>query len=283
MKKILLISFMATLMLFGLFSTLFAVGEKEVKEPVAAKEVTLDNIMGMVNVDKSSTYVLPRPIVYFAIIEEVKDEFDFSDVVKLQENWNYTDFIQLSLNLGMRSADSMALYSGDNEDLFIQNNETIEKMINILGVDEFIRPAIDSLKKALSSGDDSKLKEYADDVYTSVESTLVKQDNKELAEFMTLGSWIEGAYLVSKGLLVDYDPEISKIAALDTVVDAYIRMLGNMEELVKYDPILKKIEQALPKIKVLVTTESGEPVSRENIAELNKIVLELKTTIEKME
>lgn len=257
--------------------------ETKPKEGPSEETVELASIVGMIEIDDTSTYVMPRPIVYFSLVEEIGGDYDFSQMVTLNNEWNYSEYIKLALNLGMRSADGMALYASDKEDQFLENMDTIEKIVGILGIEDSLRGVTDELKKAIGSGDKERVKDLADKVYTEAQDTLKEQDNEELAQFMTLGSWIKGAYIMSGSLMRKYDPEVSKVVALEEVADAYITMLDGMEELVEYDDTLSEIADALPEIKDLVAVEENEPVPEQNIRELYNITSGLTTTIAEMD
>jgi hypothetical protein len=287
-KKTCVTALLAVVFLILALCPLFSGGKPESpgsgpKEGASEETVELASIVGMIEIDDSSTYVMPRPIVYFSLVEEIGGEYDFSRMVTLNKEWNYSEYIKLALNLGMRSADGMALYASDKNDLFLENMDTIEKIVGILGIEDSIRAVTDELKKAIGSGDKERVKDLADKVYTEAQTALKEQDNEELAQFMTLGSWIKGAYIMSGSLMKKYDPEVSKVVALEEVAEAYSTMLEGMEELVEYDDTLSEIAEALPTIKDLVAVEENEPVPEQNIQKLYSITSGLTTTIAEMD
>ena len=288
MKKTCVTALLAVVFLILALCPLFSGGKPESpgsgpKEEPSEETVELASIVGMIEIDDSSTYVMPRPIVYFSLVEEIGGEYDFSRMVTLNKEWNYSEYIKLALNLGMRSADGMALYASDKNDLFLENMDTIEKIVGILGIEDSIRAVTDELKKAIESGDKERVKDLADKVYTEAQTALKEQDNEELAQFMTLGSWIKGAHIMAGSLTEKYDPEVSKVVALEEVAGAYITMLEGMEELVEYDDTLSEIAEALPTIKDLVAVEENEPVPEQNIQKLYSITSGLITTIAEMD
>lgn len=88
---------------------------------------------------------------------------------------------------------------------------------------------------------------------------------------------------MSGSLMKKYDPEVSKVVALEEVAEAYSTMLEGMEELVEYDDTLSEIAEALPTIKDLVAVEENEPVPEQNIQKLYSITSGLTTTIAEMD
>lgn len=244
--------------------------------------MSIDEMRGMIDVQEKATFVLPRPIVYFALVEQFGADYDFSEAIELNTDWNYESYIKLALNLGGRSADGMAFYASDDMASLKKNADTIEKMMSVLGIEEDVQDSIDALKSALVSGTDDEVKQLADDIYTSVEATLTEQDKLELAQFISLGSWIEGAYIVSASLVENYDAEVSKVVALEPVVGTYITLLEQRKDFVEYEPVLQEIADALDVIAPLVKTEGNDPVPQENIEKLYEIVSGLKTSIEAM-
>jgi len=265
--------------LFVIAGPLMAKGADEESVPDAAGPSVVD-VNTMITIPKAATYVLPRPIVYFTLVEEFGEEYDFSAGVDLNTDWNYESYIKLALNLGARSADGMAFYAGDEMGDFRKNADTIEKMMSVLGIDEDVREPIEALKAALIDRDDGAVKSLSDDVYTSVEKVLLDQDKMQLAQFISLGSWIEGAYIVSTALVENYDEEVSKVVALHSVVRTYQSVLENQKEFVNYEPILQEIQAALDSIYPLIVVEKNAPVPLENIEEIQLVLSDLKKAIE---
>lgn len=252
-------------------------------DPKAGEAVNLGEILSKSTINLEKNYVLPRPIVIFALIKDAlgtESSEKFGTLVEANSEWEYQDFAKQALNLGMRTADGVAFFVGGNEEALKKNAIAIEKLCSSLGIQEKIKDETNKIKTAVEEENLDNMDKLIDDLYSKVEYVFYQEGEDELAMFASLGAWIEAAYLTTEYLKSNYNEKVAKIIAQDHIVAVYSKSLDAASDIVKDNETLQKIKSSLPALKDLIATKGDAPISKENIDTINTILFSMKTAIE---
>jgi len=245
----------------------------------------------------SINYILPSPAQLFTALERVH-QVNWSGLVTVNKEINYSSDIQSSLNIGCRSADGLVLvYAGDikgAKDVWTSINALSSRLAidNMLEDSQLgVKAVIDSIlekqqagQKSIDPEDSKKLRHALDQVHGVTEKVLRDSNNSDLALLVSLGGWIEGFYLVTQALSENYNENSARLLRMSSLVDTYQQQLSDpyMDEAIKKHAVIKEIIKSLPVIVTLTSVEKGEPLSQESVIKLYEIAKKLKTSIEEV-
>jgi len=231
------------------------------------------------SVSKDMDYILPSPAQLFNSLEKGKN-INWKGLVVLNKNTNYTSDVQLALNIGARSADGLvSVYANDMKmakDLWMTINDLAQR----LNLDESLSETKKTLKKAIDAKDMKALRQSLDVAHSATEKALKIRKDNDLAVLVSLGGWLEGMYLTSKGLVQTYDNASAKLLRQGDLVGTFIKRISKMNNTIKNQSSLKTIIIELPKVKKLVDVKRNKAVSKKNVLKLFNISKIIKKAME---
>lgn len=279
-----LIHFLSLFMVFCLAGMVPAVCSAEqapAVQPKADKPPLDASLLEPFKAQIEITFIIPRPAVIQSVLEA--HQFSFTGEVKPNFTDSYKESSKIALNLGARCTDGIMMVYGDKtvatEDME-KLGAVILKLAGELGlVDEL--EEIDAFKAALKSKDQAEIKSRIDKLFAEVEELLRKKDQNLRAMTVSLGGWISLMYYAADELVRNYQPESSKVLAMDYIVEVYMETLQRLEPMVKDSPALSAIAAKLPELKELMHNPEDKPLSPEAVRKIQAIAANLKQEIEK--
>ena len=273
---------MNLLCMFLFFAIAAGVSPLQAAETPQQERKTIDrNLIERYTAIIEIDYVIPRPSTILQVLEDNK--FAFTGQVKPNETVQYKGGAKIALNLGSRCADGVMMVYGEQKTSDAQLEklgQTIIKLMEDLGLKDKLKE-VNKLKEALKTKNHELIRKSVDNLFAETENFLRQRDDNALAMFASLGGWIELTYYASEELSKNYQPESSKVLAMDYVIESYIMALAHLKLWIQDSPVLQTISKALPKLKGLMTCPPNQPLSQEAINGVYAIAKSLKHEIEK--
>jgi len=226
-------------------------------------------------------YLIPRPAVIAEILHQ--NQFKFTGEITPEKSNKYAGSVKIALNLGSRCTDGIMMVYGEkksSDQALDDLGQTILKLTEDLGLENNLK-GIDPLKGALKSKNQDEIRKSIDNLFAESELFLRQRDDNDLAMLVSLGGWIELMYYASGELSTNYQPQSSKVLALDNIVSVYINALSKLKTFVQESPVLLTIAKQLPDIKKLMDNPTDQPISQEAVKGIYAIAKNLKLEIEK--
>jgi hypothetical protein len=227
-------------------------------------------------------YILPSPSHLFAALERGK-KIDWHELVDVNNETKYTSDVQTALNLGARSADGLVAVYAKNFKAAKQLWLVIDHLAKKINIDKALSKTKKKIQIALQAKDIVKLKKHFDESQSVAEKHLHDKKNDDIAVLISVGGWLEGMYLTTKGLKKKYDADAAELLRQSGLVEAYINRFNKMSNFITKNIVMQDIIKQMPKIKKLTYAKPGKSIKKKNVLELFKIAEKLKKTIESLE
>ncbi len=292
-KQCLILALMLTVALTCIMcqkSEKVSVDDVEIKK--GDKKLQLDLLKDQVNLSKVRYYVLPRPSVLAALLDE--NEFKYTSFDEINTKKDYTSPLKQALNLGSRAADGIYLLYADAESKATaakinQVAEVVDALTVKLGLDQALANELENLRKAKDAGNYDQIRQDIDVIFGEIEQALsaADPDRTELAVLVSLGGFIEGLYIITDGLIDDFNEDVAKnILNQKEVVEAYkVSLEEKLPAQIKKDACISEIYSAindvmLPGIEVLGNESSTTDAIKKTVKKMHLSAQILKNKIE---
>ena len=226
-------------------------------------------------------YIIPSAFHSFEFLNDMG--FPWKKLTVSENNSDYPNESQLALNLGMRAADGIvSLYADEKEDARFTRSTVLE-LTNKLGITPDIKNTVSALDQAVILHAEQKaLGDRLMDLEFQIEKNLHKQKKDNLAVLVELG-WLEGLYIVSKGISQNYNPAYAEILRQPHIAEIYIEVLTSLSKRTsdeKEKVLLESILKHIIEISKIANHTHKESFPLSKVKELYQISSNVKKLIE---
>lgn len=227
-------------------------------------------------------YIIPSAFHSFEFLNDMG--FPWKKLTVPENNTDYSNESQLALVLGMRAADGIvSLYADEKEEARLTRSTVLE-LTNKLGITPDIKNTVFALDQAIIlRAEQRALGDRLMDLEFQIEKNLHKQKKDNLAVLVELGGWLEGLYIVSKGISQNYNPTYSEILRQPHIAEIYIEVITSLSKRSsdeKEKKILESILENLIQISKIANHTHKEAFPLSKVKELYQISSNVKKTIE---
>lgn len=186
---------------------------------------------------------------------------------------------QIALGLGTLITDGyIAIEAQDGQG--VKNiGKDILNLAKRLNVSQSLLARGNSLNEFAEKNQWNALKEELEATENEVKLTMAEQKDQDLMILVTIGAWVRGLQAASAIVLNNYTPESAKLLRQPAIVDYLIQQIDQLPPKIRSGEALTHIAAELDKVRPLVNTSLGQPLSLDAIKQLNQIAAEMMNSI----
>lgn len=235
-----------------------------------------------INVDKPDENgevvagVIPNPDQMFVALHNLGKP-DWKSVVKpIEVKATYSDKSQAALVEGMLLADFFVFVHAKDKK---QTKSLVEDMVKVAKVLDVKIPkkTVKQVKKDISAGEWGDLRQSIDDLNIKLQEQVIEEEKRpDLAYLISLGAWLEGAYVASKVISKDYKKRTAVMLRQGSLIDDIQKASKVLKKKDKYG---HKVVKKLGKMKKLMKVKSGVAVSEAKSKKIYELAKSTRTDI----
>jgi hypothetical protein len=151
---------------------------------------------------------------------------------------------------------------------------TVLALARGLGVEKRALRRSRSIIELADKGEWTAARQEWDGVLSDLESGMIELKSAQLAQLVSVGGWLRGTEALSALVLQKYSRERSELLRQPVLVSYLEKQLLAMSSDPQSRPIVKKLLDAIGKIRSLVESEKG-PLPEETVREVHRICDEI--------
>ena len=226
--------------------------------------------------------VVPLPSEIIMAMDNIT-QVNWKNAVSFNYSAGYEENYKIALNLGVKVADGFIAIQAKDKRNIGEMFDVSRTLAGNFGAERSqVFKSKEQIQELLSNNNWNELRHVLDKLQVSVKKDMRKY-HPDFVTLSSIGGWLEGLNVVSKGLLQNYNEDNSTILYQPKLIDHFIAILAKLEDMNKNNSEVKLIIEKMPVIRDLCAVGYGNPIPEENVRELEKISNDLLIAIEKGE
>ena len=184
--------------------------------------------------------------------------------------------VGIPMALGVRIADGVMSVKAHDAEMLNQCADDIEKLAKRMGIaDGELRRARD-VRDAANRGE--WLRVFMDLAFfqQDIMRLIRTGENQSRGTLLIVSGWMQGARYTSKLIGENYSPELSNILREPLLAKALLDEVKALPAALQKDPQVARLrDEVLPAIQSIINVKTTEAITKDRVAELNKIATEI--------
>lgn len=216
--------------------------------------------------------VVPVPREIFQSL----DQFADSNWARIQRRglakWKPRgDQARFALLLGALIAEGFIAVQAKDEDQVKKVGSAVLKVAAGLGVKRSVLRHSRAIIEDAERGNWNAVRREWDGVFADVESAMRELDSEQLAQLVSLGGWLRGTEALTGLILQNYSPESGELLRQPALLDYFEKRIAEMDRARRSSALVAKMEEGIRRIRPLVRSDSGTPLSQKTLREIGAI------------
>ena len=220
--------------------------------------------------------VVPVPREIFQSL----DKFANSNWARVQRRglakWKpHGDQARIALLLGSLIAEGFIAVEAKDEDQVKKVGSAVLKVAAALGVKKSVLRHSRAIIEDAERGNWNAVRKEWDGVFADVESGMRELNSEQLAQLVSLGGWLRGTEALTVLILQNYSFDSAELLRQPTLLDYFEKRIAEMDRARTSNALVARMEEGIRRIRPLVRSESGTPLSQKTVKEIGAITKEL--------
>jgi hypothetical protein len=226
--------------------------------------------------------LVPVPRVVF----ESLDKFANSNWVRAQRpglarRKPHGDQAQIALLLGAVIAEGFIAVEAQDVDQVKNIGSAVLKFAAAIGVEKSVLQRSRAIIEDAERGDWNAVREEWDRVFADVEGAMRELDSEQLSQLVSLGGWLRGTEALTELILQTYSTDGAELLRQPASLDYFEKRILEMNRELRSKALVSRMQQGIRKIRPLVRSDGGAPLSEKTVKEIGAISKELVEAIER--
>lgn len=182
--------------------------------------------------------------------------------------------VAIPLALGIRIADGVMAVKARDAEMLNKCASDIEKLAKKLDIPDSELTRARAVRAAANKGEwlsvFMELAFFQQDIMKKIED----KEHAARGSLLVMAGWMEGARFTTTVVSDNYSPPVSNILREPLLARGLKDKLAALPANIKSAPAVAKFAEALPKIEAILTIPLDGTISKENVAELNRLATE---------
>ena len=148
--------------------------------------------------------------------------------------------------------------------------DAVLRFTRALGVERVALRRSRSIIEHAEQGDWLAVRKEWDRLLPDVQRGMNELQSEPLAQLVSLGGWLRGAGALSALVLQNYSAKDAELLRQPAVLDYFGQRLAGMDEAMRANPAVARMQAGLPKIRQLLAADS-EPMSKETAKKISTV------------
>jgi hypothetical protein len=181
------------------------------------------------------------------------------------------DQARFALLLGTLIGEGFIAVEAKDEDQVKKVGSAVLKVAAGLGVKKSVLRHSRAIIEDAERGDWIAVRHEWDGVFADVESAMRELESEQLAQLVSLGGWLRGTEALTGLILQNYSPESAELLRQSALLDYFEKRIAEMDRARRSTALVAKMEEGIRRIRPLVRSDRGTPLSQKTIREIGAI------------
>lgn len=226
-------------------------------------------------------YSFPSPIHHFLLLDRMG--FRWQNVVIPEKAPHIHSEYAYALYIGEESAQEIIFILSDKRKKALAAHQMILEHSSQLAIETEIRASSREYTRLLTGKSSRKLVlEKVSHIEQEIEAALVKHKRQELAVLVDIGAWIEGLYIITKELSVDYRKDLSMLLHEAHIADLYHEALVELiekKQLPSGNRLVANVDIFLTKVRQITLPQKDKPIPLTKVKQILKLTSWIRSEI----
>ena len=182
---------------------------------------------------------------------------------------------RIALLLGALIGEGFIAVEAKDEDQVKKVGSAVLKVAAALGVKKSVLRHSRAIIEDAEKEDWNAVRQEWDGVFADVESAMRELGSEQLAQLVSLGGWLRGTEALTVLILQNYSSDSAELLRQPALLDYFEKRLAEMNGAQRPNALVARMEEGIRRIRPLVRSDSGTPLSQKAVREIGVITKEL--------
>lgn len=223
---------------------------------------------------QESEVVIPNPSEVFAALDKMGSP-NWHNVLAPVSTAKPSHPPEIAMLLGAVIANGFIAVEAKEKDPVENIGRKVIDLANSLGVGDSVRGHANAIIEAARNDHWDAVRTELDKAKSGVSNAMGQLHSKDQAELVSIVGWLRGTQALTALIMADYKAERAELLHQPDILATFEKQFDGMPEKTKENKRVVELREGLKKVKTLILSGGGEPVSQTSVEEINSITNDL--------